>query len=80
MFRRHASNYWTTGGECGTSHGCSGGRKHTPVVSEAQRGLMGAELARRREGEKGRMSGITTAELESHLEEAGGKHLPKKAK
>ena len=54
--------------------GCN--RKHTPIVSEAQRGMFGAELARRREGKKGRMPGITEAELVSHLEEAGGKKLP----
>ena len=55
-------------------------RKHTPIVSEKQRGLFGAELARRRAGEEGRMSGITTEELERHLRESGGKKLPKKKK
>jgi len=78
MHRRHSGNYWSGG--CGTEHGCAGGKKHTPITSEAQRGMFGAELARRREGEKGRMSGITTAELESHLSESRGKDLPKKAK
>ncbi len=57
-----------------------GKKKHTPITSEAQRGLMGAELARRREGEKPRMKGMTEAELESHLKESGGKKLPKKSK
>jgi hypothetical protein len=38
--------------------------------------MMGAELARRRAGKKGRMSGMTTAELESHLHESAGKNLP----
>ena len=52
------------------------GRAHTPIVSRRQRGLFGAELARRRKGKKGRMKGITTAELESHLRESGGKKLP----
>ena len=51
-------------------------RKHTPVTSEAQRGLMGAELARRRAGKQRRMKGITTTELEEHLREAKGKKLP----
>jgi len=55
-------------------------RKHTPIVSEKQRGLFGAELARRRAGEEPRMKGITTEELERHLEESKGKDLPKKAK
>ena len=52
------------------------GKKHTPIVSKKQRGLFGAELARRRSGEKGRMAGITMKELESHLEESAGKKLP----
>ena len=54
-------------------------RKHTPIVSKKQRGLFGAELARRRVGKKTRMKGITTKELESHLRESGGKKLPKKS-
>lgn len=61
-----------TGIECGD-------RKHTPIASEAQQGLFGAELARRRAGKKSRMKGITTAELESHLHESKGKNLPKRA-
>ena len=52
------------------------GRKHTPITSEAQRGLMGAELARKRAGKKGRMPGITEKELASHLKESKGKNLP----
>ena len=52
-------------------------RKHTPIVSQKQRGLFGAELARRRAGKGRRMAGITTAELERHLEESKGKKLPK---
>ena len=56
------------------------GKKHTPIVSKKQRGLFGAELARRRAGKKGRMPGITEAELESHLREAKGKRLPKHSK
>ena len=55
-------------------------RAHTSITSEAQRGLFGAELARRRAGKKGRMPGITTEELERHLKESGGKKLPARAK
>lgn len=51
------------------------GKKHTPIVSEKQRGLFGSELARRKKGKKGRMKGITTAELRSHLKESKGKRL-----
>jgi hypothetical protein len=51
-------------------------RAHTPIVSEKQRGLFGAECARRKAGKKGKMHGITEGELEGHLEEAGGKKLP----
>jgi len=56
------------------------GKKHTPITSEAQRGLMGAELARRRKGGKGLLSSITTDELESHLKESAGKKLPRRVK
>ena len=60
--------------------GCSSTRKHTPIVSEAQRGKFGGELARRRSGGRGTMPGITTKELESHLHESKGKDLPKRKK
>lgn len=64
-----------------TTKACKkGGKKHTPIMSEAQRGLFGAELARRRSGQEGRMAGITTKELESHLRESKGKNLPAKRK
>ncbi len=53
-------------------------RKHTPIVSEAQQSMFGAELARRRAGKKGRMACITNAELVSHLKESAGKKLPKR--
>lgn len=59
--------------------GCKG-RKHTEITTKKQRGLFGAEYKRRKEGKKGRMKGITKAELKSHLEEAGGKELPQSAK
>jgi len=55
-------------------------KKHTPIVSKAQRGKFGAELARRRSGQSRRMTGITTAELESHLRESGGKKLPARSR
>lgn len=55
-------------------------KRHTPITSKKQRGLFGAELARKRAGKKGRMKGITTKELEQHLEESGGKKLPRIAK
>lgn len=58
-----------------TTKSCS--RKHTPIVSKKQRGLFGAELARRRAGKKRRMAGITTEELERHLRESRGKKLVK---
>ncbi len=61
--------------------GCSGNkRKHTPIVSEAQRGMMGAELGRRRAGKTPRMKGMTTEELEAHLHESKGKNLPETSK
>ena len=52
------------------------GKKHTPIVSEKQRGLFGAELARRKAGKTSRMGSITTEELRSHLQESKGKNLP----
>jgi len=55
-------------------------RKHTPIVSEAQRGKFGVELGRRRAGKKRRMAAITTPEFESHLREAGGKDLPARSR
>lgn len=55
-------------------------RKHTPIVSEKQRGMMGAELARRREGKKGRLPSMTTAELRGHLKESKGKNLPERSR
>ena len=60
----------------GKSCGKGGHRKHTPIVSKAQRGKFGAELKRRRTGKKAQMPGITTKELSSHLKESGGKKLP----
>ena len=59
---------------------CKSGRKHTPIKSEVQQGMMGAELARRQSGKEPQMEGMTTAELRSHLHESAGKKLPKRVK
>jgi hypothetical protein len=62
-----------------TRTGCGKGhRRHTPIVSESQRGLFGAEYQRRKEGKHPMMPSITTEELRSHLKESKGKELPKK--
>lgn len=50
-------------------------RKHTPIVSEKQRGLMGAEYGRRKKHTSYRLKSMTTAELRSHLKESKGKDL-----
>ena len=55
-------------------------RKHTPVTSKRQQGLMGAEYARRKKGKKPHMKGITTSELRVHLKESKNKKLPKRSK
>ena len=52
-------------------------RKHTPIVSEKQRGLFGAELARKRAGKETK-TGMSEETLGEHLEESKGKDLPKK--
>ena len=56
-----------------------GCKKHTPITSKKQQGKFGAEYARRKAGKRGTMSGITKAELRSHLKESAGKNLPRKA-
>lgn len=61
-----------------TTKSC-GGKKHTPIVSKAQRGMMGAELERQRKGKKSRMSGMSEEELERHLKESKGKKLPSRS-
>lgn len=55
------------------------GRKHTPIKSERQQGLFGAEYARKKAGRKGKTK-MTKPILRRHLKEAKGKKLPKKAK
>lgn len=64
-------------------------RKHTPIVSEAQRGAMGAAYAtkkgqipkRKLKGPaKEILKGMTRVELKRHLKESKGKKLPKVAR
>lgn len=55
-----------------------GGRKHTPITTEWQRGKFGRELGLREQGKRREMKGITTEELRRHLREAGGKKLPER--
>lgn len=50
--------------------GCT--RKHTPIVSKKQQGLMGADLRRKRAGKKTR-TGMSESLLERHLRESKGK-------
>jgi len=52
-------------------------RKHTPIVSEKQRGFFGAELARKRAGKKTKTE-MSEAELSRHLKESAGKKLEEK--
>lgn len=54
-------------------------KKHTPIVSEAQRGFMGAEYARKKAGKKGKTKMSRTV-LKKHLKEAKGKDLPERTK
>jgi len=54
-------------------------RKHTPIVSKAQQGFFGAELARLRAG-KATQTEMSEQELREHLIENGGKKLPKRVK
>ena len=53
------------------------GRKHTPIVSEAERGFFGAEYARKKKGKKGKTD-MSLAELKRHIKEAKGKKLIKR--
>jgi len=52
-------------------------RKHTPIVSQAQRGFFGAELARKRAGKETK-TGMSEEELARHLRETKGKKLAKR--
>ncbi len=53
---------------------CEGGRKHTPIVSDAQRRLFGAVLS----GNAKAAPGLTKKEAKRHLEEVKGDKLPEK--
>lgn len=64
----------------GKKCGKGGHKKHTPIVSEKQRGKFGAEYERRKEHGPVTMSGITKKELRSHLKESKGKNLPRVSK
>lgn len=48
------------------------GRKHTPIVSKAQRGLFGARAG----GKKTKATGLSVAEAKRHMREVKGKKLP----
>ncbi len=63
-----------------------GGKKHTPITSKSQFGAFGSAYGAKKAG-KGKPSKTPSsiwkmpmAELERHLEEAGGKKLPKRVK
>lgn len=55
------------------------GKPHTPITSKKQQGFMGAELARKRAGKRGK-TGMSQATLARHLKEAGGKKLPTRSR
>lgn len=48
-------------------------KEHSPITTKKQMGLFGAEYARRKAGKKRRMSGISRAQLRSHLKEWGSR-------
>ena len=52
------------------------GKKHTPIVSEAQRRLFGAVAS----GQKTKATSLSKAEAKRHLKEVKGKELPARAK
>lgn len=51
-------------------------RKHTPIVSKAQRGLFGARAG----GKKTKATGLTIKEAKKHMREVAGKKLPARIK
>lgn len=55
------------------------GKPHTPITSEAERGLFGAEYARKKAGKRGRTK-MSKPTLKRHLKEAGGKKLPARSR
>lgn len=58
----------------GKGCGKGGHRKHTPIVSQKQRGLFGAVAG----GQATKATGLSVAEAKRHLKEAKGKKLPKR--
>lgn len=54
-------------------------RKHTPIVSKAQQGFFGAELARKRTGKKPKTR-MSEKLLIQHMTESSGKKLPRRRK
>ena len=61
-------------------------KKHTPIVSEKQRGAFGSAYSAKKAG-RGKPSKtpqaiweMPAAEIRRHLKETGGKKLPKKVK
>jgi len=50
-------------------------KRHTPIVSEAQRRLFGAVLS----GTSTKATGLSKAEAKRHLKESKGKNLPETA-
>ena len=70
-----------------TTKACSKiGRKHTPIVSKKQRGMMGSAYGAKKAGrEKPSQTPMSVwkmsvAALERHLKESNGKKLPRKVK
>lgn len=61
---------------CGRKTKSGKHRKHTPIVSEAQRGLFGAKAG----GKKTKAKGLTRAEAKRHMKEVVGKKLPARKK
>lgn len=61
---------------CGKKTKSGKHRKHTPIVSKAQRGLFGAVAA----GKKTKAPNLSKAEAKKHLKEVKGKKLPKRKK
>ena len=66
--------------------GKKGKRKHTPIVSGAQRGAFGSAYGAKKSGKAkpaktpSSIWQIPMGELKSHLSEAGGKKLPKRVR
>ena len=57
-----------------TTAKCS--REHTPIVSEAQRGLFGARAG----GKRTKAKGLTIVEAKKHVKEVAGRSLPERVR